>query len=1344
VIPRRALRIGVDVRALRHPPTRHRGIGRYLCNQLRCLLAQAPDCEFVLYGDDAVWNQDFLPAFLAHKNCRYSPFHPSFPHELDLFHLTDPLPLIPKVPLLPFPSGDLTLIATIYDLIPLAFREVYLDDRSSLAREYEEKLAFLKEHCAGFLTISNFVAQDVQRQLGLEAERIRPIMGGLDPIFLDISDERTVEALRKKYDLRTGYFIYSGGIDFRKNIGTLLRAFLHALEKSKRSYELVFVGEFNRELLKEFSKHLPRADIFSKIRPLGYVSDEEMKGLLRGATAMVLPSLYEGFGLPALEAMACGTPVIASNRAALPEIVGPSGILVEPTDVQGIAEAMVRLASEPALRQSLSEESFRRAREFRWESVADKTLQSYQEAAPARRPTTPKARRLRVLLQNRSNAFSHPGGDTGVMNGLHDGLTALDVEVSASAKPCDLAGIDLVHLVNLTILPASHIFAQNALRQNVPYVVTTLYEDWPLFLEKSRQTLPLFAEYMESGYDDELFQRRLTALRQIPSGKRLENAFVARGAQALLASGEREAARLRRDFPEAAERVHAVPFGIRVLDNFGAEFKQRLQEKLGTGPFVLCVGRLETRKNQLMLMKALEDEELTLVFVNGGFTYQPPYENLCRNFRRRGRNIITGYVPELQLAAFYTAALCHVLPSWYELPGLVSVEAAAYGCPVAASTWGGVEDYLPSDRFFPCQPDDPVSIRNAVFQAIESKPNPDTTDLARRFTWLHSAERTLEIYENILTARVPAQRTRYRYHSSYAESDTEKDPSMIKRSPTTPYAFDCSIILSVQNGAEDTERCLEAISAEASAPTYEVIIVDNASMDRTPQLLAAVEGDIQILRQAVPLPRAQAFNLAAQKARGKFLVFLDSATEPQTGWLKHLLESAQEDDTVGCVGGKLVRPDHTIEHIGFLFREDRVPFSAYRGFPTQAPVADRRREFQAVSAGCLLVRRDIFERLGGFQENLPEAEDIDYCLRVRDAKGKILFCPNAVIYYHGKTPLDNLASDTDGLSKYLSKWAGKVQWDEEKVLASDGFRLLWPEIGQPRYLKSDEYEQELLQQVRSHRKAGEPEMAWNNLQKLLHSETVGTEAIGELAELASELQRAEEAERTLADLPQSPSILLARAQIHYHLQKYEMALEHLKEVLVRPDGLSDKERFEAWQLRGNCSTRLGRTEEAEKSYLQALLQNPSSERPYLGLGSAALTAQNWQAAHYGFAIAAAHNSENAKAHFGLGLALSERGMVSAAAQEFLEVLQKEPDHVEALFNLYKLAMETERPELVEIPLKTYLEKHPEDVDFLFHLCGLQFKMGQTATAANTCRRLLGLKPDHVAAQEVLAKLEKRT
>jgi tetratricopeptide (TPR) repeat protein len=229
----------------------------------------------------------------------------------------------------------------------------------------------------------------------------------------------------------------------------------------------------------------------------------------------------------------------------------------------------------------------------------------------------------------------------------------------------------------------------------------------------------------------------------------------------------------------------------------------------------------------------------------------------------------------------------------------------------------------------------------------------------------------------------------------------------------------------------------------------------------------------------------------------------------------------------------------------------------------------------------------------------------------------------------------------------------------------------------------------------------------------------------------------------LAELVPQHSIAYEHARLLYHLEKFDQAAENLKGLRANLSELSDADRFEMWQLLGNCHLRLEQTEEAEKAYLNALKVNPSSEKPYLGLGSVALSMQNWQAAQYGFVPAVALCPDNPKAHFGLGVALTTRGMLLPAAQEFTKILESQTDHPEALFNLYKIAMETDKPELVEIPLKTYLERHPEDTDFLFNLCGLQFKMEQYASAADTCRRVLALRPSHAAAKEVLSQLEKR-
>jgi glycosyltransferase involved in cell wall biosynthesis/GT2 family glycosyltransferase/Flp pilus assembly protein TadD len=1248
------------------------------------------------------------------------------------------------VPLLPFSSDNLPLVATIYDLIPLVYREIYLDPNPSLRQEYEQKLAFLTERCAKLLAISNFGAEDVKARLQVRVDRVVPVLGGLDPVFFGERKPDEVEAVRKKYRIETPYFIYSGGIDFRKNIASLIAAFAQMVRDSIAPYTLVFAGELDAGILQNLAQRLRCADVLSKILAVGFVPDEDLKNLYHGATAMVFPSFYEGFGLPALEAMACATPVIASRRGSLPEIVEQTGLLIEPDSTDEIAQAMMKLASDEGLRHRLGEESRRRAQIFRWEDVAEKTFRAYQEVSPTVRPARRKERRMRILLQNRSNAFSHPGGDTGIMNGLHDGLSALDVEVHASAELQDLNGFDLIHLINLTILPASHRFAQNALRQNVPYVVTTLYEDWPRFLNKSNATLQLFDEYARSNFDKELFKRRLSDLHQIPPAPKLENEFVAKAACALLASGEREATRLRKDFPEAADRVHVVPFGITAQDELSPKMKEEFRQRMGIGSFVLCVGRLETRKNQLMLMKAFEDDDLTLGFVGSGFTYQPGYEKLCRNLKRRGSSLFWGKVSAQQLAALYSTAGCHVLPSWYELPGLVSIEAAAYGCPVVASVWGGIEDYLPSDDIFACEPDDPATIREAVLRAMESKPRPKLARHAREFTWQKSAERTLEIYERILSAKSSMRYSVKQEASALPLASFRKESDMIKTNSTTEWPFDCSVILVVQNQAKDTEACLEAISTEGQGSTYEVIIVDNASQDGTPRLLAAIEGDVQILTQTQPLLRPQALNLAAKQARGQYLVFLHPETEPRTGWMKALLESLRADSSVAMAAAKIVRSDNTIEHTGFLFREDKTPFPAYQGLSADHPAANRLKSFQALGDVCWMVRHSIYERLGGFQEDCTAGfEAMDFCLRASTSANRLVYNPKAVVQYRGSSPTNPMKNDPRAWQIFRGTWVEKIVADENRVAREDGLRLCWDANGRAQYQNLEDYVREQMEKVRTAISNRELDTAWDILSQLVQTGTPLSEAIHEFVELSIELKRAEEAEGMLAELVPQHSIAYEHARLLYHLEKFDQAAENLKGLRANLSELSDADRFEMWQLLGNCHLRLEQTEEAEKAYLNALKVNPSSEKPYLGLGSVALSMQNWQAAQYGFVPAVALCPDNPKAHFGLGVALTNRGMLLPAAQEFTKILESQTDHPEALFNLYKIAMETDKPELVEIPLKTYLERHPEDTDFLFNLCGLQFKMEQYASAADTCRRVLALRPSHAAAKEVLSQLEKR-
>jgi glycosyltransferase involved in cell wall biosynthesis len=180
-----------------------------------------------------------------------------------------------------------------------------------------------------------------------------------------------------------GYLLHVGSDDPRDNSEVVLEA-LGELARQGERPELVMAGGIRSRLqpLRELADRLGVAD---QVRWIGYQRDDTLVDLYRGAVAYVDPSLYEGFGLQALEALACGTPVISSDRTSLPEVIGDAGILLDPNDVQGFAEAMRRLLREPELRNELSERALRQAKRFSWEQTARAILAACAELAGSRR-----------------------------------------------------------------------------------------------------------------------------------------------------------------------------------------------------------------------------------------------------------------------------------------------------------------------------------------------------------------------------------------------------------------------------------------------------------------------------------------------------------------------------------------------------------------------------------------------------------------------------------------------------------------------------------------------------------------------------------------------------------------------------------------------------------------------------------------------------------------------------------------------------------------------------------------------------------------------------------------------
>jgi glycosyltransferase involved in cell wall biosynthesis len=219
--------------------------------------------------------------------------------------------------------------------------------------------------------------QDTMRILGIPPDRIVTTQLGVDQKFRLIDDSVELERVRRKYDLPERFILYVGLVEPRKNVPLLIRAYKNLVDQGS-ALPLVIVGRFGWNYEAVFDQ-IEKLAIKERMQFTGYVPGEDLPFIYNLASLSVYPTQYEGFGFPALEAMACGVPVITSAVSSLPEIVGDSGILVPPDDEDALTKAIVTVLNNPDLHAELARKGPIRAARFTWEQTAKQTLQVYRQ-----------------------------------------------------------------------------------------------------------------------------------------------------------------------------------------------------------------------------------------------------------------------------------------------------------------------------------------------------------------------------------------------------------------------------------------------------------------------------------------------------------------------------------------------------------------------------------------------------------------------------------------------------------------------------------------------------------------------------------------------------------------------------------------------------------------------------------------------------------------------------------------------------------------------------------------------------------------------------------------------------
>jgi len=382
------MQIGIDARLVYHQPA---GISRYTRYLMRAISKINRDDDFIVFQ-----HRRHTEPLISKPNFRratlFAPVHTRLeqlmlPFELmrfslDLLHSTDFIPPL---------RASLPTVITVHDLAFLHWPHFLTKDSAAYYGQIDRGV----RRASHIIVPSESTKKDLIAQLGVPKNKVSVIYEAADDSFGPLPVEPTRRQICQRYGLPETFFLFVGTIEPRKNVDGLLRAFRHLLDKYNTDDVGLAIAGGHGWLYEEVLDLIRKLKLEHNVFTLGRVSDSDLHKLYVGARCHVHPAHYEGFGLPPLEAMACGTPTIVSNVSSLPEVVGDAALLVNPENWEELAVAMQRVLTDDQLHAELREKGLQRASCFSWEQAAERTLEVYrrviEDPAPVAATGTPAA-----------------------------------------------------------------------------------------------------------------------------------------------------------------------------------------------------------------------------------------------------------------------------------------------------------------------------------------------------------------------------------------------------------------------------------------------------------------------------------------------------------------------------------------------------------------------------------------------------------------------------------------------------------------------------------------------------------------------------------------------------------------------------------------------------------------------------------------------------------------------------------------------------------------------------------------------------------------------------------------
>lgn len=376
------MRIGIDIRSLQND-SRLRGIGTYTRELINALAGAAPDDEFVFFA----YGNRPLPVLPARATVRrvtslrkrfvWLSGQILFPaaarrEKLDIFY--SPEYIVPVWCRCP-------KVITVHDFINREY-PAYRRRSGILRRAYFYLKDRTLESADGIIAVSRYTQEKIREFARVDPRKVRVIHEAAGPEFVPRDDPERSRALREKYALDGEYLLYVGAVDYHKNIDGLIAAF--AAARRCRALLVLAGVQHDPAYLRRVTALAEKEGVLSRARFLGYVPQGDLVGLYNAAMAFISVSVYEGFGLPCLEAMSCGVPVICAGNTSMAEIVADAGVLVDPFDRGAIAAAIERISADREWRAGLGAAALGRSRRFTWEKTAAETMGFFKELRDGR------------------------------------------------------------------------------------------------------------------------------------------------------------------------------------------------------------------------------------------------------------------------------------------------------------------------------------------------------------------------------------------------------------------------------------------------------------------------------------------------------------------------------------------------------------------------------------------------------------------------------------------------------------------------------------------------------------------------------------------------------------------------------------------------------------------------------------------------------------------------------------------------------------------------------------------------------------------------------------------------